>query len=71
MGPFNEYLAQIAYQAYGDKAGWKAFHGDPMPTWQSLPPHIQERWIAAMDAIIASFEKRDADIKAWLANQED
>lgn len=46
-------LAQVMYEAYGEKAEWKAFGGTPMPTWAQLQensPQIVERWVAAAEA---------------------
>lgn len=42
---------QLGYDAYGAKADWKAYDGNPMPRWDVLPLHIQERWAAAANAI--------------------
>jgi hypothetical protein len=46
-------LAKAAYDAYGDKTGWKNFRGDPMPKWEDLPEAIREAWRAATDAVVA------------------
>jgi hypothetical protein len=43
--------AKRAYQAYGDKAEWKNFRGDPMPTWDALGERIQGCWIVAAAAL--------------------
>lgn len=50
--PFTD-LAKLAYQAYGDKAEWKNYAGDPMPRWDDLGDVIQDRWCAAAEAIYA------------------
>jgi hypothetical protein len=47
-------LARIAYSGYGTKAGWKAYNGEAMPTWDELPPHIRERWLAAINAVLVA-----------------
>jgi hypothetical protein len=44
-------LAKIGYQAYGDKAEWKNYQGNPMPTWDALPENIKTYWVAAAQAI--------------------
>lgn len=44
-------LAIKGYTAYGEKANWKNYQGLPMPTWDALPPAIQESWKAAAEAI--------------------
>lgn len=51
---FVEY-AERAYVAYGDKADWKNFKGDPMPAWGDLPPNIHTYWTAAVTQIIADW----------------
>jgi hypothetical protein len=33
-----------AYQAYGSVTNWKNYKGDPMPSFEELPPKIQEAW---------------------------
>lgn len=51
-------LARLMYNAYGDKADWKAFGGSPMPTWDQLvenSPQIVERWEAAAQAALDVF----------------
>lgn len=45
-------LAQIAYAAYGETVAWKNYQGLPMPTWEKLPPKIQEAWRAAAFAAV-------------------
>jgi hypothetical protein len=46
-----ESRARIAYTAYGRKTGFKNFLGNPMPTFDELPPQIREAWIAAAGVI--------------------
>lgn len=42
-------LAQVAYNSYGSVTDYKNFQGNPMPSWEQLPPKIQEAWIAASE----------------------
>lgn len=44
-------LAETAYQAYGEQAGWKNYQGNPMPTWNDLPEAIRLCWLAAALAV--------------------
>jgi hypothetical protein len=49
MQPFTEDLravAQQAYEAYENAAGWKNYQNLPMPQWEELPPNIQQYWCA-------------------------
>lgn len=39
-------LEEKLYRAYGASAKWRNFKGDPMPSWESLPPHIKRHWQA-------------------------
>ena len=51
-GPdFGDY-AERAYMAYGEKAKWKNFQGNPMPKWAELPENIRTCWTAAAAKII-------------------
>lgn len=50
-GAFVEY-AERAYQAYGNKADWKNFQGNPMPTWEDLPENIRTYWTEAASQVI-------------------
>ena len=49
LGPLMTapHLAKLAYEAYGNVTGHKNFQGDPMPSWEELPPRIQLAWDAA------------------------
>jgi hypothetical protein len=40
-------ITKDSYAAYGETVGWKNYAGLPMPTWEELPPKIQEAWRAA------------------------
>lgn len=51
-GPYFKEYAERAYMAYGDKADWKNFRGDPMPTWEALPENIRTYWQAATVQVI-------------------
>ena len=44
----NTELAQVLYEAYGDKANWKNYAGLPMPTWNDLPDNIKSYWEAVV-----------------------
>jgi hypothetical protein len=45
--------AQIAYEAYFEKAGGKSLAtGQPLPAWHVLPVEIQEAWEAAATAVV-------------------
>lgn len=48
-------LAQTGYEAYGAKAGWKAYNGAAMPQWDELPEHVREKWRVATLAIVARY----------------
>lgn len=54
----RDLVAQAAYTAYGNAAGWKTWDDQAMPTWEELPPHVKDRWeaaaVAAMTVGIAS-----------------
>lgn len=39
-----EYLGREAYSAYARHTGGKTYDGRKMPTWQDLPPNIQDAW---------------------------
>jgi len=47
-----EHAVRRAYQAYGDRVGWKNYANLPMPQFQHLPPKIQEAWRAAVEAAL-------------------
>ena len=51
-GPHFKEYAERAYKAYGDKADWKNFRGDPMPEWGDLPENIRTYWQAAAVQVI-------------------
>jgi hypothetical protein len=48
MTPTYERIAEEAYKAYGDSAGWKNYAGGPMPVWGALPVAIRKHWAAAV-----------------------
>lgn len=50
---------QIGYEAYGDKAEWKAFNGQPMPTWAEVRQDIKDKWEHAAEAIAAAVADRE------------
>ena len=50
MATTTEELAQIAYHAYGENAGWKNYLGRPMPSWADLGDTIRSHWLAAIEA---------------------
>ena len=43
----QEQLGIIAYEAYGDSVGWKAYNDEAMPCWADLPRRIQLAWTVA------------------------
>lgn len=56
--PLGE-LARIGYEAYGDRADWKAHDGEPMPRWDDLPQHVRDRWMVATGAIARALARND------------
>lgn len=44
-------IAGMAYEAYSQASGGKAFNGDPLPAWERVNPQIQSYWRAAMRAV--------------------
>jgi hypothetical protein len=47
-----ETLAQIGFNAYGDKVGWLNYEGEVMPTWETLEEPTREAWVTAAEAIV-------------------
>ncbi len=48
----NRTLGQVGFDAYGDRAGWKAYNDAPMPRWDdNLRPDIKDKWEVAAAAI--------------------
>lgn len=47
-------LAKIAFDAYGEKAEWKTWDKRDMPQWNEVGEAIQERWVAAIRAVLES-----------------
>ena len=41
-------IAEEGYKAYAAHSGNVNFQGNPMPTWENLPPAIREHWEAAV-----------------------
>ena len=51
-------LAQIGYEGYCAKTGWKsAVSGDNLPQWQELPGAVKNAWFSAAKAIIDDIMK--------------
>lgn len=48
-------ITRDAYHAYGDLREWKAYNGQPMPTFEALPEGIRDAWLAAMSKGIDSY----------------
>lgn len=44
-------IAEMAYEAYSQASGGKAFNGDPLPSWADVNPQIQSYWRAAMRVV--------------------
>ena len=50
-------ITRDAYQAYGDSRDWKAYNGEPMPTFDALPDGIRDAWRASVLKTIESYER--------------
>jgi hypothetical protein len=48
-------ITRDAYQAYGDCREWKAYNGQPMPTFEALPDGIRDAWHTATLKAIDSY----------------
>lgn len=61
MKPDDYFLpfAEIAFNAYGEKAEWKTWDGKPMPQWDAVGEVVQQRWVAAVKAIFRRLNVRD------------
>lgn len=44
-------LAQLAYKAYGGAVHGRSVHGEPLPPWPELAPHVQNAWEVAAEAV--------------------
>lgn len=44
-------LAALAYTAYAEAVGGRAYNGDPLPAWDALPDAIKAAWAASADAV--------------------
>lgn len=44
-------LARIAYDAYCEAVGGKAFNGDDLPPFDDVPQRIKDAWLAAVNAV--------------------
>jgi hypothetical protein len=49
--------AQLAYEAYGNDAGWVNYLGNPMPAWSDLPTDTKSHWRAATLCVIDLTER--------------
>ncbi len=47
-----EKLAEVAFNAYGDRASWRTWDDKRMPYWSEVGNEVQERWVAAVAAVI-------------------
>lgn len=45
-------LAKMAYDAYSESVGGKAFNGDPLPAFKDVPERIKYAWDKAALAIV-------------------
>lgn len=63
MKPDSYFLpfAESAFNAYGDKAGWKTFDDRPMPQWDDVGEVVQARWVAAVKDVFHKLEVRDSE----------
>ena len=43
-------MARLAYEGYAVFTGGKTFDGRQMPAWADLNEHIQQAWVAALQA---------------------
>lgn len=58
LSPENlQELGQIAYEAYGDLRGWKAWDGKPMSTWAEVNEGIKTAWAVSAEAIATKLEE--------------
>lgn len=55
MGQPRKSAGQVAYEAYGDHAHWKAHTGDPMPSWEDLPDVTKQHWEVAASEVLRSY----------------
>jgi hypothetical protein len=46
-------LARVAFQAYGETAGWLDDRGEAMPAWDDLGEKTQTCWRAAASAVLS------------------
>jgi hypothetical protein len=44
-------LGKVAFKAYSDHTGGKAFDGSDLPDWEGVPVPIQLAWCAAAVAV--------------------
>lgn len=52
-------LARVAYDAYGDRAGWRNYLNTPMPPWADLGDTIRDRWCAAISGVLTSLARQE------------
>jgi hypothetical protein len=50
-------LARTAYGAYCVAVGGKAFNGDDLPDFDSVPQRIQDAWVAAVSTVAVNLRK--------------
>ena len=57
--PWKLNAGKAAYEAYSYMVGGRAINGDPLPTFEDLPPKISSAWVEAGQAAIYSVPKVD------------
>lgn len=48
---FHKELGKIAYEAFADKKEWKNYKGEPLHSFEDMPAHTKDGWIAFAYAI--------------------
>lgn len=46
-------MAKLAYTAYSQAVGGKAFNGDQLPAYEGTPSTIQAAWVSAVNAVVS------------------
>jgi hypothetical protein len=55
MSDINE-LARVAYDAYCEAVGGKAFNGDTLPGFDAVPERIRNAWVVSVSAVVRRLE---------------
>lgn len=59
----REHLGKVAYDAYCELRGWKAYDGTHLPQWEGVRQDIKDGWIAAATAVRQAMREYIEDIK--------